>query len=69
MTKNRRFILKSRPQGNPKASDFELLEEDLAVPPEGGFIVRNHFASLDPAIRGGSTMCRPICRQWNWVRR
>jgi NADPH-dependent curcumin reductase CurA len=52
MTKNRRFILKNRPQGNPEASDFELIEEELAAPPAGGFIVRNHFASLDPAIRG-----------------
>lgn len=52
MTKNRRFILKSRPKGDPKQSDFELVADDLPSLEDGSFIVRNHYASLDPAIRG-----------------
>lgn len=52
MTTNRRFILKKRPQGTPQITDFELVEETVPEPTQGGFIVRNHFASLDPAIRG-----------------
>ena len=52
MTINRRFLLVRRPQGAPVAADFELRETPLAPPPPGGFILRNHFASLDPAQHG-----------------
>jgi NADPH-dependent curcumin reductase CurA len=52
MTINRRFLLVRRPQGAPVAADFDLREEPLASPPPGCFILRNHFASLDPAQRG-----------------
>jgi len=52
MTINRRFLLVRRPQGAPVAADFELSEVPLAPPPPGSFILRNHFASLDPAQRG-----------------
>ena len=52
MTINRRFTLKRRPQGDPVLEDFEFVSEDLPAPPKGGFIVRNHYISLDPAIRG-----------------
>ena len=33
-------------------SDFELVIEDIAAISEGAILVRNHFISLDPAIRG-----------------
>jgi len=49
---NRRFTLVARPQGLPKASDFALVEAPLPELREGEFLVRNHYASLDPAIRG-----------------
>ncbi len=52
MTENRRFILAARPQGDPKASDFELRSEPLPELGEGQFLIRNHYASLDPAMRG-----------------
>ena len=52
MTINRRFLLVRRPQGAPVAADFKLREAPLAPPPAGCFILRNHFASLDPAQRG-----------------
>jgi len=52
MTINRRFLLVRRPQGAPVAEDFKLDEVPLAPPPQGAFIMRNHFASLDPAQRG-----------------
>ncbi len=32
--------------------DFELVSEALPVLDEGQFLVRNHYASLDPAMRG-----------------
>ncbi len=52
MPTNRRFLLVRRPQGVPVADDFQLVEEAVAAPPAGGFVVRNHYASLDPAQRG-----------------
>lgn len=52
MTTNRRFILKRRPNGTPVADDFELRSEPLPALDDNQFLIRNHYASLDPAIRG-----------------
>lgn len=52
MTVNRRFLLARRPHGTPVPDDFRLTEEPVPSPPSGGFVVRNHYASLDPAQRG-----------------
>lgn len=52
MTLNRRFLLVRRPHGTPVPEDFSLVEEPVPQAPEGGFVVRNCFASLDPAQRG-----------------
>lgn len=52
MTINRRFLLARRPKGDPVPDDFRLVEEDIPSSPSGGFVVRNHYASLDPAQRG-----------------
>jgi NADPH-dependent curcumin reductase CurA len=52
MTTNRRFVLLRRPTGAPLPDDFALLTSPVPEPPRGGFVVRNHFVSLDPAQRG-----------------
>lgn len=52
MTINRQFLLVARPQGDPAASDFRLVETPVPEPAPGAFVVRNHFVSLDPAQRG-----------------
>lgn len=52
MATNRRFILKRRPDGEPVVEDFELVDEEIPAPPPGGLVIRNHYASLDPAQRG-----------------
>lgn len=52
MTQNRRFLLKRRPQGEPVPEDFALVSEDMPSLEEGQFLIRNHYASLDPAMRG-----------------
>ncbi|MCB2059849.1 MAG: NADP-dependent oxidoreductase [Novosphingobium sp.] len=52
MSANRRFLLIRRPNGEPVPEDFRLVEEEVPDPPAGGFVVRNHFCSLDPAQRG-----------------
>lgn len=51
MAQNRQFILVQRPDGTPQPDDFAI--ETTAVPElrEGEFLIRNHYASLDPGIR------------------
>jgi hypothetical protein len=52
LVENRRFLLAARPVGAPRREDFLLVREPLAALADGQFRVRNHFASLDPAMRG-----------------
>ena len=52
MSVNRRFLLVRRPHGMPVPEDFSLIEAAIPAPPPGGFVMRNHYASLDPAQRG-----------------
>ncbi len=52
MAMNRRIVLASRPQGLPTAKNFRLEEVPIPRAPEGGFVVRNHWLSLDPYMRG-----------------
>lgn len=49
---NRRFTLVRRPAGIPVDADFALIEQETPVLAEGQFLLRNHYASLDPAMRG-----------------
>jgi NADPH-dependent curcumin reductase CurA len=52
MPTNTRFLLKRRPNGAPVAEDFELVTDALPTLSDGQFLIRNRFASLDPAMRG-----------------
>lgn len=52
MSENRRFLLVRRPQGEPVENDFRLEMGAIPAPPPGGIVIRNRFASLDPAQRG-----------------
>ena len=52
MPTNRRFLLMRRPDGAPVADDFALVSEDTPALADGQFLIRNHYASLDPAMRG-----------------
>lgn len=52
MTMNRRFLLSRRPIGTPRPDDFILVETPIPQPADGSFVVRNRYASLDPAQRG-----------------
>jgi hypothetical protein len=48
----RRVILKSRPVGAPKPSDFALVEAPVPAPGEGEILCRTIYLSLDPYMRG-----------------
>jgi NADPH-dependent curcumin reductase CurA len=49
---NRQIHLVSRPTGEASADNFRLLEKPLGTPGEGQVLVRHHFLSLDPYMRG-----------------
>ncbi|MBA4340545.1 MAG: NADP-dependent oxidoreductase [Methylibium sp.] len=52
MTVNRQIQLASRPQGEPSADNFKLVDTTLPALAEGQVLVRNHYLSLDPYMRG-----------------
>jgi hypothetical protein len=52
MTMNKRVLLKSRPKGWVSEADFEIAEAPLPQPGEGQALVRNHWLSVDPYMRG-----------------
>ncbi len=49
---NRRWLLASRPAGEPKESDFELAEGPVPEPGPGEVLIRSIYLSLDPYMRG-----------------
>ena len=52
MTLNRQFILDNRPTQEATVSNFRLIEENLPALQEGQVLVRHHYLSLDPYMRG-----------------
>ena len=51
-TTNRQILLASRPEGEPTVGNFRLVETPVPALAEGQVLVRNHFLSLDPYMRG-----------------
>lgn len=51
-TLNKQILLASRPQGEPTVDNFKLVEQPVPALAEGQVLVRNHFLSLDPYMRG-----------------
>jgi NADPH-dependent curcumin reductase len=49
---NKGFVLASRPAGMPRPDNFRLVTSELAEPADGEVIVRHHYLSLDPYMRG-----------------
>ena len=49
---NAQWRLAARPIGLPKPSDWEYVEEPVAEPADGQFVVALDYPPLDPAIRG-----------------
>ncbi len=52
MSINRQIHLVSRPTGEPTVDNFRLVEAPLPAVQEGQVLVRNHYLSLDPYMRG-----------------
>ena len=52
MPSNRQFLLDSRPQGEASASNFKLVTSETPPLQDGQVLVRHHYMSLDPYMRG-----------------
>ena len=52
VTANRQIHLVSRPQGEAMADNFRLVEAQVPALADGQVLVRHHFMSLDPYMRG-----------------
>jgi NADPH-dependent curcumin reductase CurA len=49
---NRQILLVSRPEGWVTEANFKLAATSIPKPGDGQFLVRNHWLSLDPYMRG-----------------
>ncbi len=49
---NRQVVLASRPEGIPQATHFRIVDAPMPAPVAGQVLVRNHFLSVEPAMRG-----------------
>ena len=52
MPRNQQIVLDNRPQGEAVASNFKLVAVDTPALKDGEVLVRHHFLSLDPYMRG-----------------
>ena len=52
MPRNQQIHLDNRPQGEAVASNFKLVATDTSALQDGQVLVRNHYLSLDPYMRG-----------------
>ena len=52
MAQNFQIVLDSRPQGEAQASNFKIVNCDTPSLQDGQVLVRHHFLSLDPYMRG-----------------
>ncbi|HEX9578108.1 MAG TPA: NADP-dependent oxidoreductase, partial [Myxococcales bacterium] len=50
--KNKQWLLERRPQGEARESDFELKEADVPPLADGQLLIKVHWLSLDPYMRG-----------------
>jgi hypothetical protein len=52
MPQNKQILLDNRPQGEATASNFKLVTGDTPALQDGQVLVRHHYLSLDPYMRG-----------------
>src|SRR5215213_93961 len=49
---NRQILLASRPAGEAAVENFQIVSQELPAMDDGQVLVRNHYLSLDPYMRG-----------------
>lgn len=46
------ILFRNRPAGKPATSDFEVIKEEDPDPKEGEVLLKSHYISVDPYLRG-----------------
>lgn len=59
---NRKIVLASRPEGEPRPADFRLESEPVPEPGPGEVLLRTLFLSLDPYMRGRMSAARSYAK-------
>src|SRR5690554_5891692 len=49
---NKVILLKNRPVGKPTLRDFEFIEVESPALQEGQVLLKSHYVSVDPYLRG-----------------
>lgn len=65
-SKNRRWLLASRPHGAPVEENFRFDTAEIPEPGDGEILLRTVFLSLDPYMRGRMSD-EPILHPLRWV--
>jgi len=64
MTTNKQVLLANRPNGWVQASDFRIVETPMPSPGPGQMLIKIHWLSLDPYMRGrmstGKSYAKPV---------
>ena len=64
VAKNRQIFLASRPNGEPTADNFKLVEAEIPALGPSQILLRTIYLSLDPYMRGrmnaGKSYAKPI---------
>ena len=49
---NRQILLKARPEGDIKHSDFQMVEQEMPQPGEGEVLIKTRYLAVEPAMKG-----------------
>ncbi|MBI5550340.1 MAG: NADP-dependent oxidoreductase [Desulfobacterales bacterium] len=63
--KNIQVLLARRPEGQVQTSDFKIVETPLPDIADGQLLVRNHYLSLDPYMRGRMSAAKSYAQSVN----
>jgi len=63
--KNIQVRLAQRPEGQVRTSDFDIVETPLPDIADGQLLVRNHYLSLDPYMRGRMSAAKSYAQSVN----
>src|SRR5918994_5483424 len=59
---NRRIVLASRPEGEPKPDNFRLVTSEVPTPADGQVLLRTLWLSLDPYMRGRTSAAKSYAK-------
>ncbi|MCD2203350.1 NADP-dependent oxidoreductase [Halobacterium sp. KA-6] len=62
---NREWVFAERPEGEPDMDSFELREGDVPSPKHGELLVRVHYLSVDPYMRGRMRDAESYAEPWD----